>query len=306
MVLLAGSTMPLSHVLVGPRHMKKAQYLYFVMPALVLVSVVLFYPLGYALYYSFFSYTLGALPEFVGFRNYLRVLLDPGFRDSLVRSLYFTIGVVSLQFLLGLILALLLDKIAFGKRFFSVVVFIPVMITPAATGLIFRWMFVPQWGIINQALQGLSIPPPDWFSSPFWALVSVMIAEVWQFTPLVAIVLFAGLQSIPGESLDAAKVDGASGFQLLWSILLPLLRPLILFVLVMRTMDAWRLFDRIFVMTAGGPGTATETVTLYNFRTTFQLLRVGEGLAVGVWTLISLLGVMVIYLRMMFRDTSES
>ena len=286
--------------------MKKAQYLYFVMPALVLVSVVLFYPLGYALYYSFFSYTLGAVPEFVGLRNYLRVLLDPGFRHSLLLSLYFTIGVVSLQFLLGLILALLLDKIAFGKRFFSVVIFIPVMITPAATGLIFRWMFVPQWGIINQALQGLSIPPPDWFSSPFWALVSVMIAEVWQFTPLVAIVLFAGLQSIPGESLDAAKVDGASGFQLLWSILLPLLRPLILFVLVMRTMDAWRLFDRIFVMTAGGPGTATETVTLYNFRTTFQLLRVGEGLAVGVWTLISLLGVMVIYLRMMFRDTTES
>jgi multiple sugar transport system permease protein len=286
--------------------MKRAQYLHFVIPSLALVSVVLFYPLGYALYYSFFSYTLGAVPEFVGLRNYLRVLLDPGFRHSLLLSLYFTVGVVSLQFLLGLILALLLDKIAFGKRFFSVVLFIPVMITPAATGLIFKWMFVPQWGIINQALQGLSIQPPDWFSSPFWALVSVMIAEVWQFTPLVAIVLFAGLQSIPGESLDAAKVDGASGFQLLWSILLPLLRPLILFVLVMRTMDAWRLFDRIFVMTAGGPGTATETVTLYNFRTTFQLLRVGEGLAVGVWTLISLLGVMVIYLRLMFRDTSES
>ena len=286
--------------------MKRVQYLYYVIPALVLVSVVLFYPLGYALYYSLFSYTLGAVPEFVGLRNYLRVLLDPGFRHSLLLSLYFTIGVVSLQFLLGLLLALLLDKIAVGKRFFSVVLFIPVMITPAATGLIFRWMFVPQWGIINQVLQGLSIHPPDWFSSPFWALVSVMIAEVWQFTPLVAIVLFAGLQSIPGESLDAAKVDGASGVQLLWSILLPLLRPLILFVLVMRTMDAWRLFDRIFVMTAGGPGTATETVTLYNFRTTFQLLRVGEGLAVGVWTLISLLGVMVIYLRLMFRDTTAS
>lgn len=284
--------------------MKRAQYLYFVVPGMVLVSVVLFYPLGYALYYSFFSYTLGGVPEFVGFRNYLRVLREPGFRHSLLVSLYFTIGVVSLQFLLGLILALLLDKITFGKRLFSVVMFIPVMITPAATGLIFRWMFVPQWGIINQALQSLSIKPPDWFNSSSWALVAVMIAEVWQFTPLVAIILFAGLQSIPGESIDAARVDGASGLQLLWSILLPLLRPLILFVLVMRTMDAWRLFDRIFIMTAGGPGTATETVTLYNFRTSFQLLKVGEGLAVGVWTLISLVGVMIIYLRLMFRDTS--
>jgi multiple sugar transport system permease protein len=282
--------------------MKRAQYLYFVLPTMVLVSAVLFYPLGYALYYSLFAYTLGAVPEFVGLRNYVRVLLDPGFRHSLLLSLYFTVGVVSVQFLLGLMLALALDKITAGKRFFSVVLFIPVMITPAATGLIFRWMFVPQWGIVNQALEALAIPAPDWFGSPFWALVSVMVAEVWQFTPLVAIVLFAGLQSIPGESLDAAKVDGASGLQLLISILLPLLRPLILFILVMRTMDAWRLFDRIFVMTAGGPGTATETVTLYNFRTSFQLLRVGEGLAVGFWTLISLLGVMIIYLRMMFRD----
>lgn len=285
--------------------MKRAQHLYFVIPSMVLVSVVLFYPLGYALYYSFFSYTLGTVPDFVGFSNYLRVLRDPGFLHSLQVSLYFTIGVVSIQFLLGLIIALLLDKITFGTRIFSVVVFIPVMITPAAAGLIFRWMFVPQWGIINQALQSLSIRPPDWFNSSFWALVSVMIAEVWQFTPLVAIILFAGLQSIPGECLDAAKVDGASGLQLLLSILLPLLRPLILFVLVMRTMDAWRLFDRIFVMTAGGPGTATETVTLYNFRTSFQLLKVGEGLAVGVWTLISLVGVMIVYLRLMFRDTNR-
>lgn len=284
--------------------MKRAQYLYFVIPGMVLVSVVLVYPLGYAFYYSFFSYTLGTVPEFVGFSNYLRVLRDPGFRHSLQLSLYFTIGVVSIQFLLGLIIALLLDKIKCGKRIFSVVVFIPVMLTPAATGLIFRWMFVPQWGIINQTLKSLSIRPPDWFNSSFWALVSVMIAEVWQFTPLVAIILFAGLQSIPGESIDAAKVDGASGLQLLLLILLPLLRPLILFVLVMRTMDAWRLFDRIFVMTAGGPGTATETVTLYNFRISFQLLKVGEGLAVGVWTLISLVGVMIIYLRLMFRDTS--
>jgi multiple sugar transport system permease protein len=286
--------------------MKRSQYLYFGIPGMVVVSAMLFYPLGYALYYSFFSYTLGTAPEFVGFANYLRVLRDSGFRHSLLVSLYFTIGVVSLQFVLGLIIALLLDRIKFGRRFFAVVVFIPVMITPAATGLIFRWMFVPQWGVINQALQGLAIKPPDWFNSAVWAFVSVMIAEVWQFTPLVGIILFAGLQAIPEESLDAARVDGASALQLLWFVLLPLLRPLILFVLVMRTMDAWRLFDRIFVMTAGGPGTATETVTLYNFRVSFQLLKVGEGLVVGVLTLLSLLGVMILYLRLMFRDVREA
>jgi ABC-type sugar transport system permease subunit len=258
------------------------------------------------LYYSFFSYTLGTPPEFVGFANYRRVLRESGFRHSLLVSLYFTIGVVSLQCVLGLIVALLLDRIRVGRRFFAVVVFVPVMITPAATGLIFRWMFIPQWGVVNQALQSLAITPPDWFSNAFWAFVSVMIAEIWQFTPLVAIILFAGLQAIPQESLDAARVDGASAFQVLWFVLLPLLRPLILFVLVMRTMDAWRLFDRIFVMTAGGPGTATETVTLYNFRVTFQLLKIGEGLVVGILTLLSLLGVMILYLRLMFRDVQEA
>jgi multiple sugar transport system permease protein len=286
--------------------MKRSQYLYFGIPGMVVMSAMLFYPLGYALYYTFFAYTLGTPPEFVGFGNYLRVLRDPGFRHALLVSLYFTLGVVSLQCVLGLFLALLLDRVTIGRRVFAVVVFIPVMITPAATGLIFRWMFVPQWGVVNQALQGLAIPPPDWFGSAFWAFVSVMIAEVWQFTPLVAIILFAGLQAIPEESIDAARVDGASARQLLWFVLLPLLRPLILFVLVMRTMDAWRLFDRIFVMTAGGPGTATETVTLYNFRVSFQLLKVGEGLVVGVLTLLSLLGVMFLYVRLMFRDLREA
>lgn len=267
----------------------------------MVLSVILFYPLGYAFYLSFFTYSLGSVPRFVGLRNYVHVFFEADFLHAVGVSAIFTGGVLGIQLLLGLIIGLLLAKIEKGRPYFIVIIFLPIMITPAAAGLILRWMFIPRWGIVNYLLEVLHLPPPNWFDHRLYALLAVMLAEVWQFTPFVAIIVFAGLQSLPQESMEAALIDGVSRLQMLWHIILPLLKPLILFILVMRTMDAWRLFDRIFVMTGGGPGTATETLTLYNYRITFKLLRIGEGVTIGVWTLFFLLGIIGIYLYLLYE-----
>lgn len=267
----------------------------------MVLSVILFYPLGYAFYLSFFTYSLGSVPRFVGLRNYVHVFFEADFLHAVAVSAIFTGGVLGIQLLLGLIIGLLLAKIEKGRPYFIVIIFLPIMVTPSAAGLILKWMFIPRWGIVNYLLEVLHLSPPNWFDHRLYALLAVMLAEVWQFTPFVAIIAFAGIQSLPQESMEAALIDGVSRLQMLWHIILPLLKPLILFILVMRTMDAWRLFDRIFVMTGGGPGTATETLTLYNYRITFKLLRIGEGVTIGVWTLFFLLGIIGIYLYLLYE-----
>ena len=275
---------------------KKMPYFVFTLPSLLMMSCVMLFPLGYAVFNSLYS---NSGTEFVGLDNYATVLTSPAFYHSLKVSVLFTVVVVSLEFVIGLFLAVQLDKIGFGRKFFSVTLYLPFIITAAAAGVIFRWMLMPEWGIVNQLLMGLGIPAPNWFDNPDWAMVGIIMAEVWQSTPFVLIIMFSGLQSLPKEQLEAGEIDGASSRQLFWNVTLPHLRHLILFVFMMRTMDAWRLFDRIYTMTQGGPGDATETMVLYNFRISFRLLRNGEGLAVGVLTLLILCIPIVFYLRTM-------
>ncbi len=287
------------HSVIIEAAMKRTKYLLFATPSLLLMCVVMLYPLCYAFWHSLFSYNLGDTPRFVGLGNYIKVFSDPDFLHSVQVSLVFSVVTVSAEFILGLSVALLLDRITLGKRLLTVLIYLPFVVTPSATGVIFKWLFMPQWGILNQFLKGLSIVPPSWFDNSFWAMVAVIVAEIWQNTPFVVIVLYSGLQSIPVECIEAAEMDGASQGRMLRSIVLPLLRPLVLVIIMMRTMDTWRLFDRIYVMTAGGPGSATETMTLYNFRISFKMLRVGEGLAVGIWTLVFLAIPIITYLRSM-------
>lgn len=277
---------------------KKTHYLVFTFPSFILMGCVMLFPLGYALVNSFLSDS-GPDVRFVGFANYVEVLTSPAFYHSLGVSVLFTVCVVVLEFLIGLYLALQLDKIRFGKKIISVTLYLPFIITAAAAGVIFRWMLMPEWGIVNQLLLDLHLPAPNWFDSPTWAMVGIIAAEVWQNTPFVLIILYSGLQSLPKEQLEAGEIDGANSRQLFWNVTLPHLRHLILFVFMMRTMDAWRLFDRIYTMTQGGPGDATETMVLYNFRVSFKLLHSGEGLAIGILTLLILTVPIVIYLRTM-------
>ncbi len=263
--------------------------LIFLMPSMVVLGVTLFYPLFYSLKLSFYKYYLPVPRQtFLGLQNYLYILRDSTFWESLWITLKFTSAAVSIEFLLGVAIALLLDSRIPCRKFVNTVVLLPMTITPAVGGLLMRWMFESNWGLVNYFLSLAGIQGPGWTGDPQWALWSIILADTWQYTPFVVLVIYAGLQSIPQEPIEAAMVDGASRIQTLFLVILPILRPLILFVLIIRSMDAFRMFDQVFVMTGGGPGTATQTITFYNYVMAFRMLRIGRASALGVITLLIL------------------
>ena len=267
---------------------RKSKYLLFALPSFILIFTVMLFPVGYAIIYSFTDFRLGKSAKFIGLENYISIFQDSEFLSALGFTLILTLVAVLNQFVIGMILALLLDNIHHFKKPISIMIYIPYFITAAAMGVIFRWMFMSNWGIIDQICRMIGISTPGWLDSPFWSRVVIILGEVFQNTPFSVIILYAGLQSMPLDQIEAAKIDGANNWQLFTKIKLPNLRQLIIIIFMMRTMDAFRLFDRVNVTTGGGPGISTETLAIYNYTTTFTKLRVGRGCAIGVITLIIL------------------
>ena len=267
---------------------RKSKYLLFALPSFILIFTVMLFPVGYAIIYSFTDFRLGKSAKFIGLENYISIFQDSEFLSALGFTLILTLVAVLSQFVIGMILALLLDNIHHFKKPISIMIYIPYFITAAALGVIFRWMFMSNWGIIDQICRMIGISTPGWLDSPFWSRVVIILGEVFQNTPFSVIILYAGLQSMPLDQIEAAKIDGANNWQLFTKIKLPNLRQLIIIIFMMRTMDAFRLFDRVNVTTGGGPGISTETLAIYNYTTTFTKLRVGRGCAIGVITLIIL------------------
>ena len=267
---------------------RKSKYLLFALPSFILIFTVMLCPGGYAIIYSFTDFRLGKSAKFIGLENYISIFQDSEFLSALGFTLILTLVAVLSQFVIGMILALLLDNIHHFKKPISIMIYIPYFITAAAMGVIFRWMFMSNWGIIDQICRMIGISTPGWLDSPFWSRVVIILGEVFQNTPFSVIILYAGLQSMPLDQIEAAKIDGANNWQLFTKIKLPNLRQLIIIIFMMRTMDAFRLFDRVNVTTGGGPGISTETLAIYNYTTTFTKLRVGRGCAIGVITLIIL------------------
>ncbi|WP_439523004.1 carbohydrate ABC transporter permease [Marivita sp.] len=276
--------------------------IFFLLPSAALLGAVLFFPLGYAVYLSLFDYYLAdGEKHFIGLANYADLLSESRFWSSMGKTFVIVIGAVGLQFVVGLTLALALYRLTIRPKAFLVLNFLPHIITPVVGALFLRWMFVGRWGLIDATLASIGIYPPDWLGNPTMAVFTVIIADSWKFTPLIMLVLFAGLQSMDRNLLEAAVIDGASGWKLLWHIILPALKPLILFVLAIRTMDAFRFFDSIYVLTRGGPGTATETITIYTYQLGFRMLQIGKASALGVLTLLVIAGSVGAIMWIMYR-----
>ncbi|HRY24007.1 MAG TPA: sugar ABC transporter permease [Geminicoccaceae bacterium] len=265
------------------------------------MTLVLLYPLGYAFYLSLFNYYLGAEPIFIGLGNYIALLQDERFWSSLRTTLLLVGASVSLQFVLGLAVAFGLYKLTFATKALNVLLFLPHVVTPVVAALFLRWIFMGRFGLIDAILIGLNIFPPDWLGSPNWARLVVVLAESWQFTPFMIIVLYAGLNTVDQSQIESARMDGAGNWMLLTRVMLPAIRPLILFVLAIRIMDSFRFFDTIYVLTAGGPGTATETVTIYTYALGFRLLEVGKASALGVLTLLITATAIALVIAFLYR-----
>lgn len=276
--------------------------LIFLMPSMTVLGVILFYPLLYSVWLSFYNYYLPVPRQtFVGLENFAWILNDPSFWDALWVTVRFTAASVSIECVLGVAVALLLDSRIPFRKAVNLVVLLPMTITPAVGGLLMRWMFESNWGLVNYFLSLVGIQGPGWTGDPNWALWAVILADVWQNTPFVILVIYAGLQSIPVEPVEAAMVDGASRGQTLRHVIFPILRPLVLFVLIIRSMDAFRMFDQVFVMTGGGPGTTTQTITFYNYIMAFRLLRIGRASALGVITLLILSVIIGFWIYLLYR-----
>ena len=275
---------------------------WFLVPSGLVLTLVLLYPLGYAIYLSFFNYYLGGAERtFIGLGNYVALLTDERFWSSLWKTLIIVGSAVSLEFIVGLTVAFGLYKLTFGVRTLNLLLFLPHIITPVVAALFLRWVFMGRWGLIDGFLISFNIFPPDWLGSPGWARMTVVLADAWQFTPFMILVLYAGLNTVDQNQIESARMDGAGNWTILTRIMLPALRPLIVFVLAIRTMDAFRFFDSIYVLTAGGPGTATETITIYTYALAFRLLEVGKASALGVLTLLIVAALVALMILVVYR-----
>jgi multiple sugar transport system permease protein len=274
----------------------------FLVPSAVVLVAVMLFPLGYAIYLSLFNYDIGAgIFEFVGLGNYSALLSEQEFWESLWRTVVIVASAVVLEFVTGLLVAYGLYRLTFGVKALNTLVFMPSIITPVVAALFLRWIFIGRWGLLSGLLIGWGIFPADFLGDPNWSRVTVILADAWQFTPFMILVLYAGLNTVDQSQIEAAQVDGAGPWMLLFRIMIPAIRPLILFVLAIRVMDSLRFFDQIYVLTAGGPGNATQTVTIYTYQLAFRLLQIGKASALGVITLLITAAAISVIIATLYR-----
>jgi multiple sugar transport system permease protein len=268
--------------------MKRPSLPYFLLiPIVIYLFLFLFFPFIFDIYFSGFHYNL-QYPEmpFTGFANYEKLFSDPEWWTSLATTFQFTVVCIAFEFLLGLGLALFCARDFKGVGALRVIVLIPMMMIPAATGIMWKLMMYPGRSVIDLMLEAIGLPAVKWLGNSFWTPVAVVIMDVWQWAPFIAIILFAGLMGLPLEPFEAARVDGARPFFVFRKLTLPMLYPAISVALILRVLDLLKLFDQPFVLASGGSG--TETVSFYIYRIGFRILDVGYGSTISVvfWILV--------------------
>jgi multiple sugar transport system permease protein len=281
------------------------------LPAALFLAAFVGWPLVRFITDSFFSYDpiSDAPHKFVGFANYVATFTSPAFANSVWRTIAYTIIVVFFEFALGLTVALLFSALGNASRIFRTVFLYPLMIAPIVAGLLWRFLLIDNSGIVNQLLyEAHLIPSPDaigWLSDPNIALFSVALPDIWLTTSFITLVLFAGLQNIPGDILEAARIDGARYPTLLFRIVIPMLRPVIAVALIVRGVDAARAFDVIVVMTKGGPQNSTETLSLLVYNTQIANGDPGLASAMGTVYLVGMLLASVAAIMLIWRPGGE-
>ncbi len=261
----------------------------FVLPAAIWVLAFTIFPTLYALYLTVWNVRLGRAWTFIGTKNFARVLGDANLHNAFKITLIFVTSTVIVEMILGFLLALLLNREIWGRRFWRAMLILPLFATPAAIGFLGITMFYEEGGPINSLLGSLFGWHVPWLSHPFYALLAVIIIDIWQWTPFVFLVSLAGLQSLPVEVYEAADVDGAGGLQKFWALTLPLMQPILVIILLLRLIEAFKVFDIPTAMTLGGPGRATEVYTLFTYRTGLQFFDLGYAAVQGLVLLVVVL-----------------
>jgi multiple sugar transport system permease protein len=283
---------------------------WFILPSLIVLGVFIAYPVGYSFWLSFHDYQWN-MPAFgrpwVGLLNYTDIPNDRDLMASIRWTATFAAFSVPIGFVLGLVLALLLNSPLLGRArgFLRGVFLIPMMLAGVVAGFMWRMLFDPEFGPVNHLLGLVGVGPVSWFGDTMAARTAVIVTELWLTTPFVMLVLLAGLQGIPEELHEAARIDGASAVQIFAHVTLPLLRSAIAIVLIIRTMDALRAFDQIFVLTGGGPGMSTTTVMYFDYLYAFNFYQMGRASAVSFAVLVVIALITAGYLAVLRRSERD-
>lgn len=284
----------------GSLERERRQAYLLVAPAVVVLVGVALYPILAAVWLSLHRFILVfGERRFTGMDNFAFLLSDARFWAALGNTAYFTLVAVTVELLLAVPLALLLNRAFPGRGLLRASVLVPWAIPTVVSARLWAWMFNPEYGVINRLLPG---PDINWLGAPGYALHAAILVDVWKTTPFVALLVLAGLQGIPEDLYKAARVDGASTWRMFRSITLPLLKPALLLALLFRSLDAFRVFDAIYVLTEGGPANTTETLSIYAYKTLMRSGDFGYGSALSVATFLCVVLLAAVWLRLLGRE----
>ncbi len=280
-----------------------------VAPAMIVLFFFGLFPLFYAINLAFRHVDLTAGPSaiwnFVGLTNFRYAMNNTVFWQSSARTLFFAVISVSIQMTLGISLAFLINQLKWFKGIIRSLFLMPLASAPAAVGMIWRYLYDSDFGVYNAALQAIGLQPLNWLGDAKTALFSIVIFDVWQWTPFVMLITLAGLQSLPKEPFEAAALDGASGLMVLRRLTFPLLSPVLTLIFILRSIDAARLYDPIATTTRGGPGNATETVTYLLYRVGLKQFRMDQASAMALIILFVIVVFSGLVLRRLMREQAE-
>ena len=256
----------------------------FPLPAVIFVAMLMVFPVLYTSYLSITNWNLtsGMPATFVGLDSYVRVLTEPRFLSAFARTFAFTFFAVAIEGVLGVATALILNRAFVGKSLAKLLLLLPLVATPVAIGIVFNLFYDPTIGLANFVLQSSGLPSGLWVSNANSVIPSLVLVDVWQWTPMITLIVLAGLAGLPEEPVEAARIDGASEWQIIRWVTIPMVMPVILTALILRLIDALKTFDIIFAMTGGGPGYASETLNIMGFKYSFEYFRMGQSAVILV------------------------
>ncbi|WP_213450658.1 carbohydrate ABC transporter permease [Rhizomonospora bruguierae] len=268
-------------------------------PPLAFFAAFAIFPLVFTIYVSLSNWSITGEHSFVGFANYANILGSETFRQSFLNTVIFAVVTVLFQYALGLALAVLVYRTTRGQSVLRLLLLVPMMFTPVVVGFVWKTMFDPSYGPISWLFDTVGLPAVPWFSEQLPAMAAIVTADVWQWTPFMFLILFAALRSLPTAPLEAAMVDGASGWRLFIDHMMPMLLPASMTAILLRAIEAFKLFDVVYLMTGGGPGVKTSTVSLAAYFTGLRSGDLGTAAAMTTILLIVVLIVTMILLRLL-------
>ncbi|SIQ25268.1 multiple sugar transport system permease protein [Alkalispirochaeta americana] len=272
-------------------------------PALIIILFLTTYPIGTILRDSFYEYDfITGSRLFIGFENYSRIIGEELFQRSFQNTVLFTFGASFLEVFLGVLIAFLLYRDFRGKRAASLVIIFPMIISTMVICAIWQIFYHYEIGLFNYLLGILGVAPVGWLTDRQMALFSIILVDIWQWTPFAFLIIQAGMSSIPRELFEAARIDGARSSQIAFKVTLPILSGQILLVLMLRTLDTFRLFDKVYALTGGGPANATQTLSFFIYREGFSFFNFGRASAASVITLFFVSFLALFYVRKLLRE----